>query len=471
MFEETEAKKIYKSVPPVSDPLTWKNYTFHAGCLAVAIGLYAANFSMILSLIVASLPAFPSVFPYFAIIVAQYFFFPTPALEEPNRSARRLKSYQGSFPNGWFQVLASHELKEGQVVEVGALGRDFAVYRGRKTGVVGVLDAHCPHLGANMAVGGSVAMGTDCLTCPFHGWQFNSDGGCTHIPHLPKENTIPCAANARAYHVCEYYGMILMWFHADDEPPSYYPPNVKCLDIGNFYHRGTFDTEVNMHLQEFAENSADFLHFDPIHGHMMVPFSPFYIPGVEIVHRPGWKPGTRAKSFVSHVGSKKDLDDEKKEEKADDAPKTEKEKKKPEMEGHMSWFSNSASLTFHGKPIPDTAAHADITFMGCGSLVMFHFNTPVGDIVMFQTHLPVTAMRQRTRFTWYADFKMPRLLVWYVVGQWLSQWRNDLSVWENKKFINKPVLVKGDGPIMAQRRWFSQFYSKSSLTTNKSLDW
>ena len=34
---------------------------------------------------------------------------------------------------------------------------------------------------------------------------------------------------------------------------------------------------------------------------------------------------------------------------------------------------------------------------------------------------------------WYADATMPRLLVWYVVGMWLAQWRNDIFVWENKR--------------------------------------
>ena len=29
----------------------------------------------------------------------------------------------------------------------------------------------------------------------------------------------------------------------------------------------------------------------------------------------------------------------------------------------------------------------------------------------------------------------------------------------NEQFANKPTLVKGDGPMQKQRRWFKQFYS------------
>ena len=43
----------------------------------------------------------------------------------------------------------------GKVVEVQAVGKIFAVFRG-EDGKAGVLDAYCVHLGANMTVGGKV---------------------------------------------------------------------------------------------------------------------------------------------------------------------------------------------------------------------------------------------------------------------------------------------------------------------------
>lgn len=105
-------------------------------------------------------------------------------------------------------MCSSKELRVGQVLEVGCLGADFAVFRGRKTGAVGILDAHCPHLGANLAVGGVVPQGSDCLRCPFHEWTFESDGTCASIPHLPPGKSVPAAANAKAWPVCEYFGMV-----------------------------------------------------------------------------------------------------------------------------------------------------------------------------------------------------------------------------------------------------------------------
>lgn len=52
-------------------------------------------------------------------------------------------------------------------------------------GVAHVMDAYCPHLGANLGVMGRVV--GDCIECPFHGWRFRGkDGVCTHVPYASK---------------------------------------------------------------------------------------------------------------------------------------------------------------------------------------------------------------------------------------------------------------------------------------------
>ena len=64
-------------------------------------------------------------------------------------------------------------------------GKHLAVFRSNR-GVVRVMSAYCPHLGANMAVGGKV-VGADCLECPFHGWKFNGEtGNLVDIPYADK---------------------------------------------------------------------------------------------------------------------------------------------------------------------------------------------------------------------------------------------------------------------------------------------
>lgn len=60
-------------------------------------------------------------------------------------------------------------------------GQNFVVFR-TESGEVHIFDAYCPHLGANLGVGGIVK--DDCIECPFHQWSFRaSDGECTNIPY------------------------------------------------------------------------------------------------------------------------------------------------------------------------------------------------------------------------------------------------------------------------------------------------
>lgn len=85
------------------------------------------------------------------------------------------------YPNGWYGILESSKLKTGESLYISCLGQHFAVYR-TKSNKVFVLDAYCPHLGANMGIGGRVV--GDNIECPFHQWSFRgTDGLCTNIPY------------------------------------------------------------------------------------------------------------------------------------------------------------------------------------------------------------------------------------------------------------------------------------------------
>ena len=39
------------------------------------------------------------------------------------------------------------------------------------------------------------------------------------------------------------------------------------------------------------------------------------------------------------------------------------------------------------------------------------------------------------------------------------QYTQDIPIWENKRFVENPVLCDGDGPIGTIRRYYAQFYA------------
>lgn len=298
-------------------------------------------------------------FKLFDIITSRLFLSSSKNENNLSVSSRILSyPYQGKcYMNGWYQVLDSAKLLPGQVVHSQFNGNDYAVFRGQDLRVRCV-DAHCIHLGANLAVGGKVV--NNCLECPFHEWRFDGEGKCTYIPNQP---TIPLSAHTKSFHVCEYYGMILVWYHGRDEKPSYYPPSIPKLDNNKMIFRGRKSCTINMHLNEFAENTTDFLHFSTLHRHMVIPYTNITLPCVQINHRPVWKEGTN--------------DDDK----------------------HTAFFTDEADLSFCGLTIPYTMACATINIVGPCSLVMFTFDTPIGSVIVFQTHTPVEPLRMNCQFT------------------------------------------------------------------------
>lgn len=113
----------------------------------------------------------------------------------------RARTYPGWVPNAWYKLCDSKDLKDGEVKEIHALGRVFAVFRAADgSSTVSVMDAHCPHMGANMAVGGRVV--GDCLQCPFHQWEISGKDGS--VMKIPYDDKIPSKAKGRVWPSREY---------------------------------------------------------------------------------------------------------------------------------------------------------------------------------------------------------------------------------------------------------------------------
>ena len=90
------------------------------------------------------------------------------------------------YANTWYVVMESSELPINSVKAFQMCGQQLVAFRG-PSGTPHVLSAYCPHLGANVGIGGQVVVesGDDCIQCPFHGWRFaGSDGQCRRIPNI-----------------------------------------------------------------------------------------------------------------------------------------------------------------------------------------------------------------------------------------------------------------------------------------------
>ena len=119
-------------------------------------------------------------------------------------------------------------------------------------------------------------------------------------------------------------------------------------------------------------------------------------------------------------------------------------------------------LRVFGRRFERTRSKTRVTFTSAGSIVNLRITIPgAGDIEIVQSQLPVAPLEQQVDFRWFADPRVPRLVVWYAVGNWVSQWRNDVRIWERKAFNAPPTLCRDDGPVMRLRSWYRQFFPDS----------
>ena len=184
--------------------------------------------------------------------------------------------YPFPVPNGWFIVATSAELRPGDVRALHYFDRDLVLYR-TEDGQPRLLDAHCTHLGAHLAVGGRVEGA--CIRCPFHGWAFDgADGRCTDIPYGDVKR-IPPRAHTRAYPTLERNHMIWAWYHAEGGEPFYDVPVVPEFDDPEWSDIEVRDFEVAVSAQDMAENNVDFAHFRYVHGTEGIPEDEFFTDG------------------------------------------------------------------------------------------------------------------------------------------------------------------------------------------------
>jgi len=357
------------------------------------------------------------------------------------RKRRQCGNPPPAYPNGWFSVMESRMLQVGEVKSVHGLGLDLAVFRG-EDGVAYVIDAYCPHNGANMGIGGRVV--GNCLACPFHAWQFKgTDGKCTKIPY--SDGKIPDVAKVNSYNVLERNQMIFIWFHAEGGQPTWEPPEIEEITSGEWVFRGRSEHYVNAHIEEIPENGADVAHFEPVHSALVTAGT-----DLRYITSKLWDFGhhTFTGSWEAHS--------------------------KPE--GHIGSLTLKHSLSLFGFHIP--VLDLKVTAMQIGpAIVHMFFDSPAGKGVYVQSLLPEEPLMQKMVHHIYMNWMAPPIVGKFFLYSEAVQVERDMMIWNNKKYEGRPVFVKSpeDQMVAKHRRWYSQFYSENSqkLTMRKDskIEW
>lgn len=332
------------------------------------------------------------------------------------------------LPQGWFMVAFSHELAPGEVRPLKYFGKDLVLFR-RGDGTPALLDAWCPHLGAHLGVGGRVDGST--LVCPFHGWAFDGGGSCVRIPYGGADGKgagvrIPRQARVNAWEVREHSGMILAWHDLQRRAPHWEPPVAPEHGHDDWTPYHTRRWTIATCNQEMAENAVDSAHFYWLHGTVEQPPTSAEILAPHVLHM-------RSATLMS-TGA---------------GPVT------GGIEAHMFGFGYTMTR-----------------FTGLVETLLVSSATPIDEgrcdmafaFTVRRTVPPDSPLAMGGDGTLQAD--ITKGIGKAFVKEIARQLEQDIPIWENKRYLPRPVLCEADGPVGLFRTWSRQFYPAESEVTS-----
>jgi phenylpropionate dioxygenase-like ring-hydroxylating dioxygenase large terminal subunit len=200
--------------------------------------------------------------------------------------------------------------------------------------------------------------------------------------------------------VAEQHGLVLFWFHAAGAAPGYQVPTFDEAHDPDWSEPHEYHGELVASLQDMAENNVDYTHFYFVHG--------------------------------------RDALDESTSQFRTDGPFSTVVERFEEQDLTFTRYTYGPGIALIR--IPNLATVLTTT-------------TPID--------------RRHVRLLWHFYFP-PGLeavaddIIDGVVGP--HGLGADEPIWRDKVFLERPLLVKGDGPITEFRRWYEQFYEGSRPT-------
>jgi 3-ketosteroid 9alpha-monooxygenase subunit A len=315
------------------------------------------------------------------------------------------------IPFGWFFVSFCDELKAGDVRPLRYFARDLVIFRDA-AGKAGLLDAHCPHLGAHLGHGGTVD--GEMIRCPFHGWGFDVDGWCRDVPYAKAMPPI-CAREAviQAYPLREANGVIWAWYHPDNIAPLFEVETYPEFSDPAWNQQIRYEWRVAINPQEVAENGVDVAHFAFVHKTPSVPEGESHYEGhLRRTASYGWRdieaPGGGVRRIETSV--------------------------KTEMSGagqKITRFTGDIDISLM---VLVTPIEADDAF------IRYSYAHPV-----VEPGSPQEAAYRE---------------VAHRIGPGENGVTPDIPIWNNKIHKARPILCDGDGQILRFRQYFKQFYAE-----------
>lgn len=160
----------------------------------------------------------------------------------------------------WYPVTFVQDLPKNRPCSFSLYDEPFVLFR-NQDGKLACLIDRCPHRAAKLSDGQIIDGKIECL---YHGWQFDNDGQCLHIPQLPADAKIPVNACVQSFTVVERQGIVWMWRGEPETADDESIPTIADLDKPGFV-RSDYMSDRPYDQTYFVENVIDPAHFPISH--------------------------------------------------------------------------------------------------------------------------------------------------------------------------------------------------------------
>ena len=161
------------------------------------------------------------------------------------------------LPNVWTPALPVAEI-EHTPVAVELAGEKLVLFRNSSNDVVALLD-RCPHRGAALSLGRVRENG--CLECPYHGWQFDLNGACTHVLLNNPADIKLSQLSVVSLPTRIFAGLVWIFTGQDNASEPQLPESLMGAQESYFIHHEIW----NAHWTRLVENALDYVHVPFVH--------------------------------------------------------------------------------------------------------------------------------------------------------------------------------------------------------------
>ncbi|MCE4267259.1 Rieske 2Fe-2S domain-containing protein [Rhodococcus globerulus] len=317
------------------------------------------------------------------------------------------------FARGWHCLGLLRDFRDGQPHQISAFGTELVVFAGENR-KVNVINAFCPHMGGNLALG---TVKDDTIACPFHDWRWRGDGKCAEIPYARR---VPPLARTKSWTTLERNGQLYVWHDPQGSMPT---DEVTIPEIARYGDPGWTDWTWKTlkvdgaNCRELVDNVVDMAHFFYVHYSM-----PQYFRNV----------------FEGHVA-------------------TQVMRSKPRADALDVTISTNY----------DQEGRSDASYFGPSYMIDKLWSGSDGNepsMILVNCHYPVSPTSFVLQYgvivkkpEGVSDEVADEMAAGVSAGVAIG-FEQDVEIWKNKSSIDNPLLSEEDGPVYQLRRWYQQFY-------------